>query len=348
MARRLVALAVALLLIAGALAIRNRIDDDSDSAGGSSNGGSGPVALTCATELAEACRALADADGSVIVVVEDAGKTAQRLETADTVDDVDAWLVEAPWPDIVDEARDRNGLPALFDGDPKVLARSPLVLAMWNDRLAAIVQHCDGGALTWKCIGEVAGEKWSTLDGEEAWGIVKPGFADPAVDGVGALVLGQAAVSFFGETDLSRDRFDEADFQRWIRQLASAVPQNPTFDDMLTLRQAAVDVVGTTEAEAGPGLENSRDKANITITYPAPMATADVVVASVAGAEGGERLVKIVSGDAGLDPLAAAGWRVPGRVVVAGVDTTVSLPASSGLPSPGAIDALRSLWKDLT
>ena len=254
MARRLVALAVALLLIAGALAIRNRVDDDSKSSGGSSGGGSGPVALTCATELADACRALADANGSVIVVVEDAGKTAQRLENADTVDDVDAWLVEAPWPEIVDEARGRRGLPALFDEHPEILARSPLVLAMWNDRLAAIVQHCEGGALTWKCIGEVAGQKWSTLDGEEAWGVVKPGFADPDVDGVGALVLGQAAVSFFDTTDLSTAQFEDNDFQRWIRQLASAVPQNPTFDDMLALRQAAVDVVGTTEAEAGPEL----------------------------------------------------------------------------------------------
>jgi hypothetical protein len=348
MARRLVALAVALLLIAGALAIRNRVDDDSNSSGGSSGGGSGPVALTCATELADACRALADANGSVIVVVEDAGKTAQRLENADTVDDVDAWLVEAPWPEIVDEARGRRGLPALFDEHPETLARSPLVVAMWNDRLAAIVQHCEGGALTWKCIGEVAGQKWSTLDGEEAWGVVKPGFADPDVDGVGALVLGQAAVSFFDTTDLSTAQFEDNDFQRWIRQLASAVPQNPTFDDMLALRQAAVDVVGTTEAEAGPGLDTSRDKENITITYPAPMATADVVVASVAGAEGGERLVKIVSGDAGLDALAASGWRVPDRDVVAGVDAEVSLPTESGLPSPGAIDALRNLWKDLT
>ncbi len=348
MARRLVALAVALLLIAGALAIRNRVDDDSDSSGGSSGGGSGPVALTCATELADACRALADANGSVIVVVEDAGKTAQRLENADTVDDVDAWLVEAPWPEIVDEARGRNGLPAIFDEHPEILARSPLVLAMWNDRLAAIVQHCDGGALTWKCIGEVAGQKWSTLDGEEGWGVVKPGFADPDVDGVGALVLGQATVSFFGTTDLSTAQFDEAEFQRWIRRLASAVPQNPTLDDMLVIGPSAVDVVGTTEAAAGPGIPASRQKGQITITYPAPMATADVVVASVAGAEGGERLVKIVSGDAGLDALAASGWRVPDRDVVAGVDADVSLPTESGLPSPGAIDALRNLWKDLT
>ena len=128
--------------------------------------------------------------------------------------------------------------------------------------------------------------------------------------------------------------------------MATAVPQNPTFADMLTFGPSAVDVTGTTEAEAGPGLESSRDKGNITITYPAPVATADVVLAQVAGASGGERLTRIVGGETGLDALAAAAWRVPGRPPAAGVITDVELPADSGLPSPGAIDALRQLWKD--
>ncbi len=347
MARRLVALAVALLMVAGALAIRNRVDDDSDSGGGSIDGGSGPVSLTCATELEAACKALADADDSIELRVEPAGVTAARLEATDAVVGIDGWLVEAPWPEIVDQARGRSGLGDLFEDDPAVLARSPLVLAMWNDRLQAILSECDNRELTWKCIGDVAGKRWSTIGGEDEWGEVKPGFADPAFDGVGALVLGQGAVSFFdGRTDLSRDDFDTSEFQRWIRQLASAVPQNPTFDDMLVIGPAAVDVVGTTEAEAGPELETSRDKDNITITYPAPMATADVVLASVAGASGGERLAKIVSSDNGLAALSAAGWRVPDHEVDAGVDASVTLPDTSGLPSPGAIDALRGQWGD--
>ena len=125
---------------------------------------------------------------------------------------------------------------------------------MWNDRLAAIEDDCDGGELTWKCIGKVAGDGWTTLGGEESWGNVKPGFADPASDGVGTLVLGQAAVSYFGRTDLSTADFADDGFLRWIRQLATAVPQFPTFDDMLTIGVAAVDVVGTTEAQAGPGV----------------------------------------------------------------------------------------------
>ncbi len=347
MARRLVALAVALLMVAGALAIRNRIDDDSDSGGGSSDAGSGPVDLTCATELEDVCRAVSAADSSVTVTIEPAGRTAARLEATESVPGTDGWLVEAPWPQIVDEARARNGLPELFAHDNEVLARSPLVLSMWNDRLVAILTHCEGAELTWKCIGEVAGQSWSTLGGEEAWGVVKPGLADPSLDGVGALVLGQAAVSYFdGRTDLSTIDFEDDAFLRWITQLAQAVPQRPTFEDMLTIRQAAVDVVGTTEAEAGPGLETSRDKGNITITYPAPMATADVVLASVAGASGGERLARIVGGDPGLDALSAAGWRVPNRVPPAGIKPEVALPPDSGLPSPGAIDALRDIWED--
>ena len=126
------------------------------------------------------------------VTVEDAGVTASRLETADAVTGIDGWLVEAPWPEIVDEARARNGLPDLFEADPAVLARSPLVMAMWNDRLEAIVGSCEDGALTWKCVGNVAGKQWSTIGGEDSWGAVKPGFADPRTDGIGALVLAQA------------------------------------------------------------------------------------------------------------------------------------------------------------
>jgi hypothetical protein len=56
------------------------------------------------------------------------------------------------------------------------------VLAI-NDRLAAILQHCGGGTLTWKCIGRLPAEM-STLDGEEVWGVVA-GLRGPRFDGVG-------------------------------------------------------------------------------------------------------------------------------------------------------------------
>jgi hypothetical protein len=346
MGRRLGALAVAVVMVVAAVVIRAHIDDNSGSGSGSSGSGAGPVSLTCASELEPACTAILRADGDVRVIIEPAGVTASRLEAADAVTGIDGWLVEAPWPQIVDQARARNGLPGLFEADPPVLARSPLVMAMWNDRLDAIIGSCTDGALTWKCVGDVAGKQWSTIGGEESWNEVKPGFADPRTDGVGALVLAQAAVSFFGTTDLSSDQFNDDDSQRWIHQMATAVPQNPTFADMLTFGPSAVDVVGTTEAEAGPGLESSRDKGNITITYPAPVATADVVLAQVARASGGGRLARIVGGETGLDALAAAAWRVPNHPTPAGVNTEVELPADSGLPSPGAIDALRQVWKD--
>ncbi len=345
MARRLVALAVAVLMVVAALVIRSRIDDSSESGNSDSGSGARPVSLVCASELEDACTSILKADGSVRVIVEPAGVTASRLEGADAVTGIDGWLVEAPWPEIVDEARSRNSLPPLFEPDRPVLARSPLVMAMWNDRLDAIVGSSADAALTWKCVGNVAGKQWSTIGGDASWGIVKPGFADPLTDGVGALVLGQAAVSFFGTTDLSSDQFNDDDFQRWIRQMATAVPQNPTFADMLTFGRSAVDVVGTTEAEAGPGLEGPRDKGNITITYPAPVATADVVLAQVAGASGGARLARIVGGDTGLDALAAAASARAEPPDSRGRGHRRRAPPDPGLPSPGAIDALRQVWK---
>ena len=70
MARRLLALAVALLMIAGALTLRNRIDDDGSE--GSAGGGSGPVELVCATELRAACEALTADNDDVLVTVQPA------------------------------------------------------------------------------------------------------------------------------------------------------------------------------------------------------------------------------------------------------------------------------------
>ena len=345
MARRLLALAVALLMIAGALALRNRIDDDGSE--GSAGGGSGPVELVCATELRAACEALTADNDDVLVTVQPAGVTAARLTTASGPLDFDGWLVEAPWPQIVDESRARVGSPAAF-----AAKRATCSLGLrwcWRcgtsgsprSRTTATAASSRGSASARS--RATAGR---TLGGEESWGNVKPGFADPASDGVGALVLGQAAVSYFGRTDLSTADFADDGFLRWIRQLATAVPQFPTFDDMLTIGVAAVDVVGTTEAQAGPGVAASRDKDKITITYPAPMATADVVLASVADADGAERLVRIVSGDTGLAALAAAGWRVPGQPSPEGVPAEPALPDDSGLPPAGAIDALRRLWAD--
>ena len=116
-------------MVAGAVAVRSRVDgDDPARAAGR---------LMCASELDGACERLrAEQGDGLAVVVEPAGVTAERLATASGDPGLDGWLVSAPWPEIVDGRRRAEALPPLFPSAREGLARSPLVLVAWKDRLA--------------------------------------------------------------------------------------------------------------------------------------------------------------------------------------------------------------------
>ena len=63
------------------------------------------------------------------------------------------------------------------------------------------------------------------------------------------------------------------------------------------------------------------------------MATAELVLAPVAGRDRAGTLAELVRGPVGRRALMQAGWRVPGS------------PGPSGLPSPGLLAALRDRWR---
>src|SRR5262245_37927756 len=111
---------------------------------------------------------------------------------------------------------------------------------------------------------------------------------------------------------------------------------------MLTIGPSSYDLVGTTEAEVAREVTGSRDEDRVRVIYPAPMATADVVLAPVAGRGGSERLTEILQSDEAAQILAAAGWRVPGTEPIPGVGDE-PLPDGNGLPRPGVLQALRDL-----
>lgn len=358
--KRVLALLVALALLGGAFLVREQVlgDDGSGAEDGTPTSGSDDeqARLVCATELAEACEALAaDVDG-IVLTVEPAGVTADRLTSPDTdaLDPgLDAWLVPAPWPDIVAEGRARAGLPAVLapTTDLPVLARSPLVLAVWDDRAEVLGTVC-AGEITWACVGEVAGEAWADLGGSPTWGPVKPGHDSPAPSARGLGVLSQAATSFFGRSDLTANDLAEPAFQSWFARLERAVPTfepstGSAFDQMVVVGPASFDAVGTTESQAGPLLARSPARADaITLLYPSPVASLDVVLAgTTTGAA--ERLESVVAGEAGAGALATAGWRVPGQPDAVGVSPTPALPDGSNLPPAGTQEALRQLWVEV-
>lgn len=336
-AARLLALLAAVAMVAGALVVRDRMDDDEERS-------STTLRLACSTELAAVCEALAADPGSdVRATVEEAAATAERLTALGPGEDagLDGWLVAGPWPAIVDDARRRAANDPVLDGGTDVLARSPIVLAVWPDRDAVLKPHC-GGTVGWKCLGEVAGEQWASLPGgRPEWGPVKPGLPPFATAG-GVAVLAAATASFLGRPVESSADLEDGSYQDWLAQLIRAVPRNTgaSIETMLQRGPAAFDAVGALEAEAAPLLARTAREPKPALLYPEPVATADVVLGTT-GRRAAELLRDLVAGPTGRTALAAAGWRVPGQATAPGIDATRALPPASGLPDPGVLEALR-------
>jgi hypothetical protein len=343
-AARLLALIAAAVMVVGSLAVRSRLDEGSGDGGGGNDGnGGGALRLVCSTELAPVCEALEE---DLTVSVEPAATTAARLskDSGDGPSSLDGWLVPSPWPEIVQASRQRAGLEPQLEAGP-TLARSPLVLAVWPDRLNVLRQRCLGGQgqVTWQCWGEVSGQPAAQ---------VKPGHAD-VDEAVGLATVGAATAGFFGRADLVRADLEENDsYRSWLASLERAVPTfrpsaGTAVRDMLLKGPAAFDAVGTTEAEAVPLVVAAARPVKPVVIYPSPVTTVDVVLATVPGSRA-KRLSAAVGGDTGLDALAAGGWRVPKRRPANGIPSQPDLPVSSGLPDAGILDFLRTLSKEVT
>ena len=344
MVARLLAVLAAVGMVLGAIAVRDRIEDGD-------GGGSTTISLVCATELASTCQRLEGqlgGDARLSVTVEPAGVTASRL-SAGPLEGVDGWLVTRPWAEAARAARERAGLePALGVG--RALARSPVVLAVWPDRAEALRRHCPAGQIDWRCVGDRAGQRWEELGGQPAWGLVKPGHADPGQEAIGLVVLGSAATGFFGNAGFSRVEIEEDDgFRSWLSRLERAVPTfrpsgGTPLQDMLLKGPAAFDVVGTTEAEGRTRLASAARSDKPVLLYPAPVATADVVLASVSG-PASQRLGRLLRGRGAREALSEGGWRVGGA---APAGTGPALAPDSGLPDAGVLQALLQAWREVT
>ncbi len=350
--RRLGAAVVAVLMVVVALWVRGRIDDGG---GGNGSSGDGVLRVRCATELAEVCNQVGAELDDVEFSTASAGATAAELarlpDARREESGFDAWLVPEPWPEIVDVRRGVNGLEPVFETPTDPIARSPLALVVRTDRRPVLEATAEcGGAVTWRCVGEVAGRSWDAVGGEAQWGRVRPGHGNPTESAVGLLVLSQATTGFFeGAEQYTRfDLEDNLDYGDWLSDLEQSIPGfgSPFAEMLQQLPTAAFDVVGTTEAEAGPALARAaRDRRRqLTLLYPEPVVTADVVLAPAIGADR-EAVDELAGGDELRTALAEHGWRVPGEPRAKGVGTTPALRARNGLPDdPGALVALQDVW----
>jgi hypothetical protein len=354
--KRLLAIVVAVALVGAAILARSAIDDDGSDDSSTSHDGGGRPTLLCARELERACQEL-QRDHHIEIDVEPAGLTTDELATVpdDRIRDLgfDGWLTLSREAAIARDRRARSSLEPVLGTPSERIARSPLVIGIWKDRAAALAPECQDSQITWKCIGELAGRPWSTTaGGQPGWGAVKPGHSDPSTTAEGLLVIGQAATSYFGRSDLTLDDYADDGFLEWFSRLENNVRvlTDSPFEQMLVGGAALYDMVGTTEAEAGPELARaSRDRREqVELLYPSPVATADVVYAPVEGADGAGELRDLVTGDDGRAALAHAGWRVDGEDRAPGVRATPRLGATDELPDAGSLEALLETWREVT
>ena len=344
---RALAVLAAILMIGASVAVRELVIDGDDEGGGTPSTG-GDLRIACIEELRAACEALAAGDDDLEVVVEPAGATA---DPASAETPFDAWVTYAPWAGVVIDTRDRAGLDPLFDDElPEPLARSPLVFVARTDRAETLTAEC-GGEVTWPCVGDVAGLPWSDIGGSEAWGRIRPAHANPLTNADGLLALGHA-VGTFAATDeippdsVTRIDWDTDEFASWFPRLERAIPadaftRGDPFQRFLRGRLTATyDVVATTEAAALTALAAAAPDVRqaATVLYPAPVATADVVLVPVTGADLADLDEDVRTA------LAESGFRV-GDEIPTGAPGAPALPETDGLPSPGSLVALQDRWK---
>ncbi|MGD9702214.1 MAG: hypothetical protein AB7Q42_13570 [Acidimicrobiia bacterium] len=318
-AKRVIAVLAAVLLIVGAVFLRRAIDDPDEDGPDRPSGGGATVA--CIQDLADACR---DIDlGDVDVVVESFSETLADVAGGTGPD---AWITFAPLERLaVDE------LGALAFGDPEVLGSTRLALASRPERVTALAGTC-GGAVTWTCIGESAGQPWSSLGGDATWGDLAPGHDDPTQRATGLLTMGSAAAAYFGSTTFNAVDIDaDPGFLGWFSRLERSVPSfvfsaDSALDTLATGR--AVDLVGASDAEvARLGTAQSE---RFTVAYPEPVGRADAV------------LVISTQGDV---PAGLAGELRDALLATPGWVATPGEP--NGIPSAGVLRTLLDLWESL-
>lgn len=359
---RLAALAVAVGLVLGALTIRGALDDDGTRPGpdggaaptGGEDGDTAPLDLRCIDELAEVCgplAELAERDGAVTSLVGSAGDTARTFRAAtEPLAAGTVWVTLSPWPGIVNEARIREGREPVLGAVSEPVARSPLVLVGWRERLAVLDESC-GGAAGWGCLGDVADGTWAELGGDPRWGPVKPGHLPPDSSAVGLLVAGQAAADRTGGAGFSLRDLQDDGFRSWFSDLERAVPSfepsaGTPLRQMLQFGVASYDVVGTLEAEPAALFPVAGARAEgLDVRYPQPMLVADLVLGG-GDADAVERVRRLLTSAEGEELLRAAGWRLPDGAPPATRPDAPPLDEAQ-LPAPGALEALQTVWAEV-
>jgi hypothetical protein len=310
-AQRVLAVLGAVAIVLAAIVARAAIDDsgggDSTDRGGRDDG----LIVACDVDLEELCRSL---DGLGGLIVEESATTSLGVVEG-TLDEVDAWITSDVWYQVTQGRADGE------IGTAELLATSPVVVAVDPARTAAVTALCRGQAL-WRCLGDHAGEGWSTLGGPVTWGRLSSGLPD-ADTATGLSVLASVAVGYFDRTAFAANDFP-GDFATWLDGLTAPAPGgDPDPAATLVARQGTYSTAGSTDARVST-IPRPIDRLDAT-----PTVEAGLVLVDLPGGDDPSPLDEL------RDLLAEAGWT-----------------AASGPPEPpflpGVMAALHTLWTEVT
>lgn len=315
--KRLGAFFAAILLVVGAVLLRDWLDDRSDDATGSDSSG-GPTtdqvsgnsfALICSTEFEDVCEALAGAN--ITVTVEPAGTTLDRLAKVDDDQLPDAWLTLDPFPAMLDQTRERSvaGFGPATTGTAPVASTTPIVAVA--GRISATFAAACSTPSTATCAGTI--------------GAVEVGISDPFSEASGLLNFANGVAGLVGSTEIDSIQLEESEVRVWVRGLGDQNNAVSTESPLETLinRDSKVNVAYSTTAEVFSNPARPAKPYEILSVEPA---FAHVAVFAVMGDDDAALRTQLSTA------LTAAGWDP------AAADATM-LSASTFIN-------LRTLWKD--
>ncbi|HUR49234.1 MAG TPA: substrate-binding domain-containing protein [Acidimicrobiales bacterium] len=330
--KRVGALIAAVLLVVVALWVRGRIGGDGIKLGGGEPTGT----IVCATEVARACEALAEEHPEIVIRVEAAGTTAQAASGA--AGEFDVWLVPQTYAAVAGELSKATTGPAPLGTASKPIAHSRLAFFVHESRATAFNEHC-AKTPGWACLLDAAARRsWTSIGGQATWGDIKPFVADP-LEASGLLALGGAAAGAIQPPIDGPTIRDDAPFGVALNSLKRArvltgQPSAGALQRMLAAGPSVADIVVALESERDRFGASAASKA--TLLYPAPVVSAEIVAVPRRGSDNAERLMDLLTGDAGKEALASTGW-TPGAAAA----------ANKNSPSVGSHIVLRQIWEEI-
>jgi len=262
-AKRIGAALLAIALIIGAIVLRHQLDEqDPVAATNGSTATPTDIAITvaCVSDLSAICNAYAAKHPTVKIVV---GPYASTVKAVIGGTNPAAWVTIDP-------------LPLLTNlGTVTPLAESPMVAVTSNSLGSPYGSTCAAGAVTWKCIGDVASST------------IRIGHLDPRTSAVGLTAMGALTRGFLGsDADATKVVIDDRDdFQSWLSNVEASVQgyvsSSTSAVNAILTRPSSARVAITTDADYTTQIGTRGSE--FPLITPTPIVRARAVVASAKG-----------------------------------------------------------------